>query len=94
MAKILAPTFTVTEGDKIMDFPAFVKHIQNLRSVLSTATVTTTHFVRDGAKLAERHRTVATLKDGSIRRGHVFQFMEIAEDGRIASIVEAVEREP
>lgn len=52
-----------------------------------------THFLREGNQIAERHSgDPVTLPDGRISWGETFMWLELAEDGRIAWIVETVKK--
>ncbi|KAK9319294.1 hypothetical protein V1517DRAFT_333041 [Lipomyces orientalis] len=94
--KLFTPYFTQRDDETTRDFPAFVKHIQWLRTILPKGSVklTVTVFLRDGSQLAERHTSTSTRDDGSIIHAETFQFVEVAEDGRISSIVETVVKTP
>lgn len=54
--------------------------------------MTSKQFLRDGNQLAERHIGVTTDLYGSVYSSETLQFAEIAPDGRIAWIVELVDR--
>jgi len=92
LLKHFTPTFTQQDDSVTRDFPAFVAHIRHLREILPAVSLTVTQFLRDGAQLAERHSSSTTGPDGSVRRAETFQFAEVAEDGRLAWIVETVRR--
>lgn len=90
LLKLFTPTFTQRDDSVMRDFPAFVAHIRHLREILPSVTLTVTQFLRDGSQLAERHNGSTTLPDGSVKGSETFQFAEVAEDGRLAWIVETV----
>lgn len=96
LSKLFTPTFTHYDEDrgKTSDFTAWVAHIRWLREFLTPGSVnlTITQFLRDGNQLAERHISTTKLPDGNVGAAHTFQFMEIAEDGRIEWIVETVKQ--
>ncbi|KAJ9150394.1 hypothetical protein NKR23_g3662 [Pleurostoma richardsiae] len=92
LSKLFPPTFTQRDDDVTRDFPAFVAHIRFLREILPSVTLTVTQFLRDGTQLAERHTSSTTRPDGTVVEAETFQFAEVAEDGRIAWIVETVRR--
>ncbi|KAJ8099322.1 hypothetical protein POJ06DRAFT_239213 [Lipomyces tetrasporus] len=94
--KMFTPDFTQRDDETTRDFPAFVKHIQWLRTILPTGSVklTVTVFLRDGTQLAERHTSTSRRGDGSLMLAETFQFVEVAEDGRISSIVETIVKTP
>ena len=92
LTKLFSPTFTLKADSLSLDFPAFVAHIRRLREIPLVVTLNITQFLRDGSQLAERHSSTTTLPDGSVRAAETFQFAEVAEDGRIAWIVESVHR--
>lgn len=91
LSNLFTPTFTQRDNSTTRDFPAFVAHIRRLREILPSVTLTVTQFLRDGTQLAERHTSSTTRPDGSVTGAETFQFAEVAEDGRIAWIVETVQ---
>lgn len=95
LSKLFTPTFTQRDDQASRDFPAFVKHIRWLRENLPPGSVnlTVTHFLRDGNQIAERHSSTTKRPGGEISRAETFMWVEIAEDGRIAWIVETVKRD-
>lgn len=97
LSKLFTPTFKHYDEDenKIRDFNGWVAHIRWLREMLTPGSVNLTivQFLRDGNQLAERHTSTTKMPNGKLGKGHTFQFMEIAEDGRIEWIVETVKRE-
>jgi hypothetical protein len=92
LSKLLHPSFTQRDDTTTRDFAAFVAHISHIRQVLSPGSVDlkVTQFLRDGNQLAERHTSTMKMPDGTVRKAETFQFGELAEDGRITSIVEIV----
>jgi len=95
LSKLFTPTFTQRDDDGSRDFPGFVKHIRWLREILppGSVNVRVTHFLREGNQIAERHSgDPVTLPDGRVQWGETFMWVEIAEDGRIAWIVETVKK--
>ena len=96
LSKLFTPTFKHydEDGGKTSDFTAWVGHIRWLREILKPGSVnlTITQFLRDGNQLAERHISTSEKPDGHLHEAHTFQFMEIAEDGRIEWIVETVKQ--
>jgi len=94
ISKIFTPTFKHYDEDsgEIKDFTAWVAHLRWVREILTPGSVslTVTQFLRDGNQLAERHISTTKMPSGKISPAHTFQFMEIAEDGRIEWIVETV----
>ncbi|KUL90186.1 hypothetical protein ZTR_02175 [Talaromyces verruculosus] len=92
LSKLLHPSFTQRDDTTTRDFVGFVAHISHLRQVLSPGSVElkVTQFLRDGNQLAERHTSTMKMPDGTVRQAETFQFGELAEDGRIASVVETV----
>ena len=92
LAKLCTPTFTIRAPDIALDFHGFVAHICRLRQILPSVTLTITQFLRDGTQLAERHDSTTIHSDGSAREAETFLFAEIADDGRLAWIVENVRR--
>ncbi|RDW61395.1 hypothetical protein BP5796_11287 [Coleophoma crateriformis] len=94
LSKLFHPTFTQRDGEAVRDFPAFVAHIRWLREILPPGSVnlTVTVFLCDGNQRAERHTSTTKTSDGIVTPAETFQFVELADDGRISSIVEAVRR--
>jgi hypothetical protein len=92
LSKLFTPTFSFRANDLTLDFDGFVKHIRWLRDILPSVELTIVQFVRDGNQLAERHTSETTKPDGTIGKAETFQFGQVAEDGRIAWIVESVYR--
>jgi hypothetical protein len=92
LEKMFTPTFTQRDDETTRDFSAFVSHIQWLRDMLPEGSVrlSVVQFLRDGNQLGERHMSTTTLPDGRVLIAETFQFAEVAEDGRIAWIVENV----
>ncbi|KAH0495796.1 hypothetical protein TgHK011_009326 [Trichoderma gracile] len=90
LSKIFSPTFQFTTGSEKYDFAGFVEHIRRLREMKLSVNLTTVEFLRDGNLLAERHVSV-TLQSGKKMSSETFMFAEIAEDGRINWIKEAVQ---
>lgn len=90
LSKLLAPNFTQQDEDGTRDFAAFVAHMRWLRENVPKVTLTITQFLRDGSQIADRHLGVTTLEDGTVLKSETFMFGEIAEDGRISSLVETV----
>ncbi|KAK4074396.1 hypothetical protein Trihar35433_3870 [Trichoderma harzianum] len=92
LSKIFIPQFKFDAGDEKYDFDGFVAHMRRLREMKLDVDLTTVQFLRDGNQLAERHTSVTTLQDGKRMPAETFMFAEIAEDGRINWIIEAVQR--
>lgn len=96
LSRLFTPSFKHydEDEDKIRDFTAWVAHIRWVRQILdpSSVNLTITQFLRDGNQLAERHISTTKNPDGNLAAAHTFQFMEIAEDGRIEWIVETVKQ--
>jgi hypothetical protein len=95
LSKLFAPTFIQRDDETSRDFPGFVKHIRWLREILpmGSVNVRVTHFLREGNQIAERHSgDPVKLPDGRVSLGETFMWVEIAEDGRIAWIVETVKK--
>ena len=94
LSKLILPTFSQRDDTTTRDFDGFVTHIRHLRGMLPTGSVTiaVTQFLRDGTQIAERHTSSAKLPDGSVQKSETFLFGEVAEDGRLAWIVESVQR--
>ncbi|OOG00875.1 hypothetical protein ASPCADRAFT_202707 [Aspergillus carbonarius ITEM 5010] len=92
LSKVFTPSFTQRDDDTTRDFAGFVKHMKWLRENLPAGSVqlTITQFLRDGAHLAERHNSTLTKPDGTVSAAETFLFAEVAEDGRIAWVVETV----
>lgn len=92
LSKLLHPSFTLRDDTTTRDFAGFVAHISHIRRALgpNNVNLTVTQFLRDGNQLAERHTSTTKMPDGTARKSETFQFGEIAQDGRIASIVETV----
>ncbi|KAL6800661.1 hypothetical protein GGI42DRAFT_326623 [Trichoderma sp. SZMC 28013] len=92
LSKIFTPKFKFDAGDEKYDFDGFVAHMRRLREMKLDVDLTTVQFLRDGNQLAERHTSVTTLQDGKQMPAETFMFAEIADDGRIDWIIEAVQR--
>lgn len=92
LAKLFTPTFTQRDDTTTRDFQAFVAHIRRLREILPSVTLTITQFLRDGAQLAERHSSATIGPKGNALEAETFLFAEVAEDGRLEWLVEAVQR--
>lgn len=94
LSLLFTPTFTQRDDDTTRDFAAFVAHIAWLRGILPPggANVVCTQFLRDGNQLAERHGGRVVGADGTVGGTETFLFAEVAEDGRLAWIVESVKR--
>lgn len=90
LSKLLAPTFTQTDNDGVRDFPAFVAHIRSLREMSLKVTLTVTHFLRDGALVADRHSSSTIMPDGTVSKGETYMFGGVAEDGRLEWVSEVV----
>ncbi|TFB00848.1 hypothetical protein CCMA1212_007332 [Trichoderma ghanense] len=90
LSKIFSPTFHFTAGAEKYDFAGFVEHIRRLREMKLSVNLTTVEFLRDGKLLSERHVSTTVLQSGEKMAAETFMFAEIAEDGRIAWIKEAV----
>ncbi|KAL7813985.1 hypothetical protein V8C44DRAFT_47025 [Trichoderma aethiopicum] len=91
LSQIFSPTFQFTAGAEKYDFAGFVEHIRRLRDVKLSVDLTTVEFLRDGNLLAERHASMMLLQSGKRMSAETFMFAEIAEDGRINWIKEAVQ---
>lgn len=91
LSKIFSPSFQFEAGPEKYDFAGFVAHMRRLREMKLTVDLTTVQFLRDGNQLAERHVSMTTLQDGTELPAETFMFAEIAADGRINWIKEAVE---
>jgi hypothetical protein len=60
---------------------------------MGSVNVRVTHFLREGNQIAERHSgDPVALPDGRASWVETFMWVEIAEDGRIAWIVETVRK--
>jgi len=93
LSKLFIPTFTQEDGTGKRDFPTFVRHIRRLREILPSVTLTVTHFLRDGAQVADRHASSITMPDGTVRHAETYMFGGVAEDGRLEWISEVVVRQ-
>ncbi|KAH6620886.1 hypothetical protein B0J18DRAFT_491242 [Chaetomium sp. MPI-SDFR-AT-0129] len=92
LSKLFTPTFTQRGDRATHDFPAWIGHVRWLRENFPPGSVNlvVTHFLREGNQLAERHIGTMIKSDGTVLRSETFMWVEIAEDGRMASIVETV----
>lgn len=92
LSKLFTPTFTQEDGDGKRDFPAFVAHIRRLREILPSVTLTVTHFLRDGAQVADRHASSTIRPDGAVSYAETYMFGAVADDGGLEWIAEVVRR--
>lgn len=90
LSKPLAPNFTQRDEDGTRDFAAPVAHMRWLRENVPKVTLTITRFLRDGSQIADMHTGLATLEDGTVLESETFMFGEVADDGRLLSLVETV----
>jgi hypothetical protein len=90
LSKLFTPTFTQTDDDGVRDFPAFVAHIRTLREMSLKVNLNVTHFLRDGAQVADRHSSSTIMPDGSVGTAETYMFGGVAEDGRLEWISEVV----
>lgn len=95
LSQLFSPNFTFeANNQEKYDFPGFVTHIRRLREMKLEGNLTIVQFLRDGAQLAERHSSWITMPDGTVSHAETLQFAEVTGDGRIAWIVEVVQRKP
>lgn len=90
LSKLLAPNFTQRDEDGTRDFAAFVAHMRWLRENVPQVTLTITRFLRDGSQIADMHIGLTTLEDGTVLKSETYMFGEVADDGRLLSLVETV----
>jgi hypothetical protein len=70
------------------DRPAFVAHIEHLRTLLQSGTIVVHEELQDGTVYADRHTVRARKFDGSSVASEVYLFAELAADGRFARVHE------
>lgn len=93
LSKLFTPDFYFeANGEPRMNFLTFVSHMKRLRGMALETTLTTLQFLRDGNQLAERHTSSQRMPDGSYSQAETFMFGEVAEDGRVAWLIEAILR--
>lgn len=90
LSKLLSPEFKLRADDETFDFAAFATHVRWLRQNVLSVSLTIVQFIRDGNQLADRHMGETILKDGTVKKSETFMFVEVADDGRLSSIVETV----
>ncbi|OAQ66579.1 mitochondrial substrate carrier protein [Pochonia chlamydosporia 170] len=90
LSKLLAPNFTQRDEDGTRDFAAIVAHMRWLRENVPNVTLTITRFLRDGSQIADMHIGLTTLEDGTVLKSETYMFGEVADDGRLLSLVETV----
>lgn len=91
LSALLTPTFTLRAERETLDFLGFVEHIRTLRAMKGLVVeLDVVQFVCDGRQVGERHVSTTTHDDGTASKAETFQFVEIAPDGRLESIVETV----
>jgi ketosteroid isomerase-like protein len=102
LAALFTPDFTQHDDDTAQtssprDYTAWVHHVRWLREQheqqhFSVVGFEVVQFVVDagGRQVAERHVSATRMKDGRVFRAETFQFVDVAEDGRICRIVETV----
>ncbi|KAF9875076.1 hypothetical protein CkaCkLH20_07342 [Colletotrichum karsti] len=96
LEKIFHPDFTFRDSRedglvKHKDYADWVKHVKFLRTAdIGLVDFKIVQFLRDGSLLAERHIAQGKGPDGKVVQSETMIFAEIAEDGRVKSIVENV----
>ena len=91
LTQIFTPDFEMIADGEVFDFTKMIKHMTFLREILPPGgTFETTHFLRDGSQLAERHVSRGQGPEGKIVDAETYQFVDIAEDGRVKKILELV----
>ncbi|CAI6099788.1 unnamed protein product [Clonostachys chloroleuca] len=90
LLKVFTPTSTMRADDKKFDFATFVAQNRQVRELKPKVSITVTQFLRDGKQFADRHESTTELLDGTFMEAETFMFGEVAEDGRLAWIVETV----
>ncbi|VUC27260.1 unnamed protein product [Clonostachys rosea] len=88
--KVFTPTSTMRVDDKNFDFASFVAQNRRVRERKPKVSITVTQFLRDGKQFADRHDSTTELLDGTRMAAETFMFGQVAEDGRLAWIVETV----
>ncbi|CAH0047111.1 unnamed protein product [Clonostachys solani] len=88
--KVFTPTSTMRADDKKFDFAAFVAQNRRVRELKPKVSIKVTQFLRDGRQFADMHESTTELLDGTLMEAETFMFGEVAEDGRLAWIVETV----
>ncbi|RFN54361.1 hypothetical protein FIE12Z_1487 [Fusarium flagelliforme] len=90
LEKFFTPNYTSIVDGKSVNFEEFVQHMEHLRKITTAISVQSTHYLRDGNQLAERHIATVEFANKPTARFEVFLFARVNEDGRIENLVETL----
>jgi hypothetical protein len=76
-----------TDGE-LVDRAGFIAHIKAVRGSVLQGQVEVQEVVRDGTRIADRHRVMVTKRDGTVSVLEVYLFGEIADDGGLRRVDE------
>jgi hypothetical protein len=76
-----------TDGE-LADRDGFAAHIQAVRGLAAAGRIEVLEAVRDGSRIADRHRVTVTKRDGTVSELEVYLFGELAADGRLCRVEE------
>ena len=64
--------------------------MEHLRKITTAISVKSTHYLRDGNQLAERHIATVEFVNKPTAKFEVFLIAKVKEDGRIENLVETL----
>ncbi len=86
--RYFTPDYEQRTDGELVDRKGFVEHIRALRALVAEGHVEVLEVVREGTRLADRHRVTVTKRDGSRSQLEVYLFAELADDGRLRRVDE------
>jgi hypothetical protein len=86
--RYFAPDYEQRTDGEIADRNDFIEHIRALRAVVASGEIEVIEVVRQGDRIADRHRVTVTKRDGARSQLEVYLFGQFAEDGRLQRVDE------
>jgi hypothetical protein len=86
--RYFAPDYQQRTDGELVDRDGFAAHIKVLRGLVAHGEVEVLEALRDGDRIADRHRISVTKRDGTVSQLEIYLFGELAADGRLRRVDE------
>ncbi len=86
--RYFTPDYQQRTDGELVDRDGFVDHVRALRAIVSKGQIEVIEVIREGRRIADRHRVTVTKRDGTVSQLEVYLFGEFADDGRLRRVDE------
>ena len=86
--RYFTPDYQQRTDGELVDRDGFAAHIKVLRGLVTHGEVEVFEALRDGDRIADRHRVSVTKRDGTVSQLEIYLFGELAADGRLRRVDE------